>query len=107
MCALRRLRKCGALGVDHEVTRDRHRVALGRKQQLKHHVRAVKEFELGGSKLEFTHPAKPFIADCRRLGPIPGEALAPVHDRITIMQPQHFHVVAPQTAALYCGERLG
>jgi len=26
------------LGVNHEIARDRHRITLGRKQQLKHHV---------------------------------------------------------------------
>jgi hypothetical protein len=26
---------------------------------------------------------------------------------LAIVQPQHLHVVAPQTAALCCGERLG
>src|SRR6476661_1961597 len=43
---LLRLRR--ALGVDHEVARNRHRIARLRQQELKHHVRAVQEFQLHG-----------------------------------------------------------
>lgn len=38
MSALCHLRAGCPLDVDHEIARDRHRITLGRKQQLKHHV---------------------------------------------------------------------
>src|SRR5262249_17112838 len=82
-------RLCGGrpLGVDHEIARDWHRITLGRKQQLKHHVRTVKEFEFDGSEIEFPHPTEPFVIDRRRTGTIFGEALAPMFNRVMIMQP--------------------
>src|SRR5262249_4608743 len=77
-----------------------------RKQQLKHHVRTVKEFEFYGSEIEFPHPTEPFVVDRGRLGSVFGEALAPMFNRVMIMEPQHFHIVAPQAAALSGGERF-
>src|SRR6187402_1977039 len=92
--------------VDHEIARDRDRITLDRKQQLKNHVGAVKEFEFDGGKIEFPHPAESFVVDRRRLGSIFGEALAPMFYCVMIMQPQHFHVVAPQTATFSGGKGL-
>jgi hypothetical protein len=74
---------------------------------LKHHVRAMQEFEFAGGEIEFPHPAEPFVADRSSPGSIFGEALAPVFHRVAIMQSQHFHVVAPQTAALRGSKGLG
>src|SRR5262245_49397346 len=85
--ALHRLRAGRSLSVDHEIARDWHRITLGRKQQLKHHVRTVQEFEFHGSEIEFPHPTEPFVIDRRRTGTIFGEALAPMFNRVMIMQP--------------------
>ena len=50
----------------------------------------MKEFEFDGSEIEFPHAAESFIADRHRPSPIIGEALAPMPDCVTIVQPQHF-----------------
>src|SRR5882672_1028290 len=86
-CSGGRLRPGRPLEVDHKIARDRHRITFGRQQYLKHHVRAMQEFEFDGGEIEFPHPAEPFVVDRSSPGSIFGEALAPVFHRVVIMQP--------------------
>src|SRR5207344_3135536 len=60
----------------------------------------MQEFKLDGSKIELPHAAESLIIDRRRLRAVLREALAPVLHRVAIMQPQHFHVIAPQSRSL-------
>ena len=66
------------LGIDHKIAHDRHCVTFGRQQQLKHHVRAVQEFEFDGSEIKFPHSAEAFVVDRSSPGSIHGETLAPM-----------------------------
>jgi len=61
----------------------------------------VQEFEFDGSEIKFPHSAEAFVVDRSSPGSILGETLAPMLHGVAIVQPQHFHVIAPQTAALY------
>jgi hypothetical protein len=60
----------------------------------------MQEFQFNGGEIKFSHSTESLVVNGRRLGSVFGEPLAPMFHRIAIVQPQHFHVVAPQTAAL-------
>src|SRR6185312_7575391 len=57
--------------------------------------------------MEFPHPTKALVVDGYRPASVLGKTLAPMCQRVAIMQTQHFHIVAPQPATFGSGECLG
>ena len=55
----------------------------------------MKEFELDRGEVELPHSAETLIVERYSTFSIFGKPVPPMFDRVVIMQPQYFHIIAP------------
>ncbi|EGO95883.1 hypothetical protein APM_1296 [Acidiphilium sp. PM] len=95
------------LGVDHVVARERSCVLPAGQLDLEDHVVLHLEGKLRTCKVELEHPAEPLVVQRGDGIAVGGEALAPVGERLRIMQPQDLNVGAAQAGPFERREHLG
>src|SRR5712691_383889 len=83
------------LRIEHEIAANGNGLARLRQQKLEHHVRSVQKFELHRRQVIFPHAGEALVVDLDRLGPVFGEALAPVANGVIIMQAQDLDIRDP------------